>query len=131
MFEVMDAQLAVRRGLMDRMSLLDPPSSALDAFDPEPAPPPFVERRKSPSRNPEVIRNEVAPAALSAARASDHLSPEALEAIATRVAEKLQASMAVAQPAGGGVERRAAGEPRTGSPQPMITIRVRRPFFRR
>jgi hypothetical protein len=146
-FEVMDANLAVRRGHLDHARVRGV-ASPLDAFDPEqpargesqpparpdpPAsrtpPPPFVERRKSPPPIPAVSGDDVAPLT----RVSDQLSPEALEAIAARVAEKLKASMPVPQPPAGVPERRTANRSVPASQragrQPMVTIRIRRPFF--
>lgn len=142
-FEVMDAQLAVRRSQLDQMRLRGSATSALDSFPPEVArpvdndlraqdqPPPFVERRK-PRPDLVVTRDAVEPATLSAIRSSDQLSPEALDAIATRVAEKLKASMAP-QPPPGLPGRRAPGRsnaaPESNPRPPLITIRIRRPFW--
>jgi hypothetical protein len=80
-----------------------------------------------------VSRDNVGSAALGVTRASDQLSPEALDAIATRVAEKLKASMAVPPPPSV-PERRTANQSSSVQRRrrpPLITIRIRRPFFGR
>jgi hypothetical protein len=147
-FEAMDANLSQERARRDRpgrggasaatagpaaaatsaaASLDVETAKALQAFDPAP---PFVERRRPPVQLAlSLSADDVAKVTPGMVRGPDYLSPEALDAIAARVAEKLRATIAEAEAFPG--DRRRAAAPARASREALITIRVRRPVFAR